>query len=181
MKNTNNSQNRGHETLNISINVSVIQLLSKGFVEEFLDMISKIQINPEHIMVEITESAFSANLTGLNGILGQLSDYGIRSSIDDFGTGYSSLSRERELNVDCLKIDKSFIDKLMLLKPEETITSDIISMGHKLGHCVVAEGVEHKKQLEYLRTHGCDKIRGFLISRPLDEEAALEFLNRYNP
>lgn len=116
-----------------------------------------------------------------NSILGELSDYGIMSSIDDFGTGYSSLSRERDLKVNCLKIDKSFVDKLLFLNPEETITGDIISMAHRLGHCVVAEGVEHEKQMQYLKAHGCEKIQGFLISKPLNEESALEFLktNKY--
>lgn len=170
----------GHTTLNVSINVSVIQLLSREFVENLLDVITSMRVDPERFMIELTESAFSSNFAEINRILGQLRKYGIRSSIDDFGTGYSSLSRERELNVDCLKIDKSFIDKLLVLPVEQTITSDIISMGHKLGHYVVAEGVEHERQLEYLRTHGCDKIQGYLISKPLDQENALAFVNRFN-
>ena len=96
--------------------------------------------------------------------------------LDDFGTGYSSLARERELIVSCLKIDKYFIDKLRVLDERDAITGDIISMAHKLGHSVIAEGVEEEKQLRYLIGHGCDKIQGYLISRPLDFEAALDFL-----
>jgi EAL domain-containing protein (putative c-di-GMP-specific phosphodiesterase class I) len=103
----------------------------------------------------------------------------MKCSIDDFGTGYSSLSRERELKVSCLKIDKAFIDKLMYLKADEAITGDIISMAHRLGHSVVAEGVEHERQLQYLSAHGCDKIQGYLISRPLDEDKAIEFLEKH--
>jgi EAL domain-containing protein (putative c-di-GMP-specific phosphodiesterase class I) len=68
----------------------------------------------------------------------------------------------------------------MYLKSEEAITSDIISMAHKLGHCVVAEGVEYQKQREYLERWGCDRIQGYLISKPLNEEAAIEFLKTYN-
>lgn len=68
---------------------------------------------------------------------------GIEVSIDDFGTGYSSLFCESELNVNCLKIDKYFIDRILVEKPEKSITDDIISMAHKMGHTVVAEGVEH--------------------------------------
>jgi len=75
-----------------------------------------------------------------------------------------------------LKIDKSFIDKLLVSKTEEAITGDIISMAHKLGHCVVAEGVEYEEQLSYLREHNCDMIQGYLISRPLDEDSALNLL-----
>ena len=172
-------QRAGYGNLTVSINVSVVQLLSRHFVEELLQIITDSRVRPEQIMIELTESAFSSNFAEINRILGQLREYGIRSAIDDFGTGYSSLSRERELNVDCLKIDKAFIDKLMLLNPEQTITSDIISIGHKLGHFVVAEGVEHEKQLEYLRASGCDSIQGYLLSRPLDPQKALEFLERF--
>ena len=169
----------GYQTLKVSVNVSAIQLLSRGFVQNMLDTMKRMGVDPESIAIELTESAFSSDYDEINRILGQLSDHGINTSIDDFGTGYSSLSRERELNVNCLKVDKSFIDRLMFLKPEETITSDIISMAHKLGHVVVAEGVEHERQMEYLRIHGCDKIQGYLISRPLDPEAALEFVRHY--
>ena len=105
---------------------------------------------------------------------------GIEVSIDDFGTGYSSLSHERELNVNCLKIDKYFIDKLLKLKPEEAITGDIISMAHRLGHLVVAEGVEFEKQKQYLIENNCDFIQGYLFSMPLDEEEALKMLNSIN-
>ncbi|NLA98156.1 MAG: EAL domain-containing protein, partial [Spirochaetales bacterium] len=72
--------------------------------------------------------------------------------------------------------DKFFIDKLMTLTDEEAITGDIISLAHKLGHCVVAEGIEHERQLQYLRKFGCDKIQGYLISRPVDEKVALSLL-----
>ncbi len=110
--------------------------------------------------------------------MGELKGRDIKIAIDDFGTGYSSFARERELNIDCLKIDKYFINKLLVLNPEETITGDIISMAHKLGQCVIAEGVEHEKQLEYLKERGCDKIQGYLISKPLDEDVAFELLEK---
>lgn len=100
----------------------------------------------------------------------------MRIAIDDFGTGYSSFARERELNIDCLKIDKCFIDNLLLIREEEAISGDIISMAHKLGHCVIAEGVEQRKQLEYLRKHNCDMVQGYYISEPVDEDAAVEVL-----
>jgi len=76
----------------------------------------------------------------------------------------------------CLKIDKYFIDKLVWLKDDEAITGDIISMAHKLGHYVIAEGVEHERQRQYLMNYGCDKIQGYLISRSLDEDSAIELL-----
>ncbi|NCU26141.1 GGDEF domain-containing protein, partial [Candidatus Nomurabacteria bacterium] len=168
---------KGHTKVGISINISAIQLLKNDFTANLFKIIDEIKVNPENIELEITESIFVANHENINRILGELKTYGIKIAIDDFGKGYSSLARERELNVDCLKIDKCFIDKLISLKDEETITGDIISMSHKLGHYVVAEGVEHEKQYNYLVEHHCDKIQGFLISRPLDEDVALDAVN----
>ena len=84
------------------------------------------------------------------------------------------MARERELNVASLKIDKQFIDKLVELKPEEAITGDIISMAHKLGHVVIAEGVEETAQWNYLKEHQCDYIQGYLISRPISAEKVME-------
>jgi len=142
-------------------------------------MITKMQANPANICLEITESIFTSNYQEVNRILGELKSLGLRIAIDDFGTGYSSLARERELNINCLKIDKYFIDKLLLIKPEDAITGDIISMAHKLGHYVVAEGVEDERQAEYLARFGCDKIQGYLVGKPLNEDAAIELLRKY--
>ncbi|WP_417204479.1 EAL domain-containing protein [Acetoanaerobium sticklandii] len=166
----------GFEDIDISINLSVIQLFKKDFPEKLFKIIREKNVNPKNIILEITESIFSSDYDYLNIILNDLKRIGLKISIDDFGTGYSSLSRERDLNIDCLKLDKSFIDKLMYLSPEEAITGDIISMAHKLGHSVVAEGVEHEKQMNYLKNFDCDRIQGYLISRPLDEAKAIEFL-----
>ncbi|MFA7204443.1 MAG: EAL domain-containing protein, partial [Candidatus Caldatribacteriota bacterium] len=141
--------------------------------------ISKMRVIPSNIGIEITESVFESDYEKINRILGRLKKAGFIIAIDDFGTGYSSLARERELNINCLKIDQSFIDKLMYLEPEKTITDDIISMAHNLGHYVIAEGVELEKQKQYLQRHGCDKIQGYLISKPLDEDIAIEFLRKY--
>lgn len=135
-------------------------------------------IAPYNIDIELTESIFASDLNEINRVLDELRDHGLSISIDDFGTGYSSLARERELKVDCLKIDKYFIDKLMEISNDQAITGDIINMAHKRGHSVIAEGVEHEEQRLYLQTNGCDKIQGYIISQPLDEEAAIELLRQ---
>jgi len=176
----NELKRNGHRSIEVSINVSAIELLRYGFTDSLLEMIEQTQVHPKNVGLEITESVFASNHQEINRILGRLSDAGIHIAIDDFGIGYSSLARERDLNIDCLKIDKSFIDRLMYLKADDAITSDIISMAHKLGHSTIAEGVEHEKQREYLEKWGCDKIQGYLISKPLDKEAAIEFLKTYN-
>lgn len=128
--------------------------------------------------IEITESIFASDYEKINGIIERLRTAGLHIAIDDFGTGYSSLAREKELNVDSMKIDKYFIDQL--LEPDQThvITSDIISMAHKLGQTTTAEGVETESQLNYLREHQCDRVQGYFISRPMDEDAALEYLKK---
>jgi len=172
----NTVQSLGYSDISLSINISAIQLLKHDFTANLLRMIKAMQVDPHSICLEITESVFASNYQDINRVLGQLQSLGIQIAIDDFGTGYSSLARERELNINCLKIDKSFIDKLMTLTEEQAITGGIISMAHKLGHCVVAEGIEHEKQLQYLRKFNCDKIQGYLISRPVDDKAALALL-----
>lgn len=172
-------EKQGYDQLKVSINLSVIQLLKTEFLNEMLEIARKMDVDPAKIAIEVTESVFSSECDKINRALENLKKAGLQIFIDDFGTGYSSLARIRDFNVDTIKIDKSFIDKLTNVEPEKTITCDIISMAHKLGYTVVAEGVEYEKQKEYLLNSGCDKIQGYLISRPLDENAAIDFLGEY--
>ncbi len=170
---------RGYEGLTLSINISALQLLKKEFSPNLLRTIRAMGVKAQNICLEITESIFAANYQEINRILKPLRNAGIKIAIDDFGTGYSSLARERELEVDCLKVDKFFIDKLSHISEDRSITSDIISMAHKLGHCVIAEGVEEEVQLQYLAKHGCDKVQGYLFAKPMDEERALQYLSQH--
>lgn len=166
----------GYNSIIVSINISSVHFLNENFTKGVFEKIEQMQVNPENIAIEITESLFASNHQKINSTLDELKSYGIKVFIDDFGTGYSSLARGRELNADCLKIDKFFIDKLLLVDEEEAITGDIISMAHKLGFFVIAEGVEHEKQRTYLEHFGCDKMQGYLISRPLNEKSAIRLL-----
>ncbi len=168
----------GYDTISISINISAIQLLKADFTSSLFDMITEMQVNPQNICIEITESIFASDHDYINTIISKIRDAGLQIAIDDFGTGYSSLARVKESNVNSLKIDKYFIDKLLEDDPDEAITGDIITMAHRLEHCTVAEGVEQEVQKQYLEAHGCDKIQGYLISKPLDEEDAIDFLAR---
>lgn len=170
----------GFNEVGVSINISAIQLLKPDFTSRLLELMNEMQVNPRNIGIEITESIFAADYDYINNIIEKLREAGLHTAIDDFGTGYSSLAREKELSVDCLKIDKYFIDKLLDSDLSKVITSDIISMSHKLGHCTIAEGVEYESQLQYLKEHDCDRIQGYLFSKPLDEEDALEFLKSKN-
>ncbi len=166
----------GYTDIEMSINVSINQFLKPGFSNSLKESINCLELPPEYISLELTESVFEANYQEINFILGELIESGLHIEIDDFGTGYSSLARVSELNVNCLKIDKCFIDSLLYQTPEQAITGDIISMAHKLGYSVIAEGVEHVKQFEYLINNGCDRIQGYLIDKPLDWESAVQLL-----
>lgn len=166
-------QNKGCGHLRLNLNLSAIQLLREDFIPEFKQMIKERAVLPQNIIIEITESVFVNNIADINEKLSILSDLGIGAAIDDFGTGYSSLARESEMNVDCLKIDKYFIDSLRDGNEARQITADIISMAHKMGHCVVAEGVEYPEQERYLVAHQCDLLQGYLYSKPISTLRAL--------
>lgn len=170
-------QEQGYDSMSISINISGIQMLKEGFADHVIEMILVSGIKPDLITLEVTESVFAGNFDEINRVLGKLQELGILIAIDDFGTGYSSFSREGEMNADILKIDKLFIDKVMSLNAEDIIIGDIITMAHRLKHRVVAEGVEHIVQRTYLEEKGCDKIQGYLISKPLHEREVMSLLN----
>ena len=166
----------GYGDIGVSINISVIQLLSPDFTNKLFKLMNKLKVNPQNIIIEITESVFASDYESINNKLQLMRDAGLHIAIDDFGTGHSSLAREDGLIVDCMKIDKHFIDKLLYTDHSKAITGDIISLAHKLGHCTIAEGVERESQLLYLKESNCDMIQGFLISRPLSENDAIEFV-----
>jgi len=166
----------GFDEIVMSVNVSAIQLLRDDFLPDMIAIIFETGVSPNNINIEITESYFSDNYVDINERLGSIRCMGIAVALDDFGIGYSTFARESELNVDCLKIDKYFIDKLLLPGQNETITSDIISMAHKLGHYVIAEGIEEELQRQYLLEHDCDYMQGFLFSKPVSPEKAFNLL-----
>lgn len=169
-------ENNGFGDLKAMINISAIQFLREEFLEDLFSLISVFNVNPKMLGIELTESVFTSEYAIINEKLGILSEKGIEIAIDDFGTGYSSFARERELNVQCIKIDKYFLDNLNVTDHKIAITGDIISMAHKLGHKVVAEGVENIAQKQYLIEHNCDYMQGYLFSKPVSEEQALELL-----
>ena len=166
----------GHNKIVISVNVSAVQLLRSDFVADVQNIIKETAVNPKMLTLEVTESMLLTSYESVNKAIEQLRELGIRFAIDDFGVGYSSLARERELHVDIIKMDKYFADDLLAHKENEIIAGDIISMMHKLGHTVVAEGVEREEQKEYLIRHDCDYLQGYLFSKPVKSEKALELL-----
>ncbi|MHC1695257.1 MAG: EAL domain-containing protein [Eubacteriales bacterium] len=167
---------QGYNEVSLLINISPLQLLRDDFIPYLTYSIEYAAVDVQKIVIEITENVFINDFQKINTKLQEIRNLGIKVAIDDFGTGYSSLSREGELNIDCLKIDKFFIDKLNDQNTDNAITGDIISMAHRLGHYVIAEGVEHEKQMLYLIDKNCDYSQGYLYSRPVNEEKAFDLL-----
>ncbi len=167
---------QGHGDIEVSVNVSALELFQRGFPERVQNIVEKHNISPKMLQLEITESVMFHNFEDINQILGRLRDLGIKIALDDFGTGYSSFSRLGELNVDVIKIDKHFVDKITAKDSHKQVFAELIAMSHKLDLEVVAEGVEKQEQREYLKAHRCDLMQGYLFSRPLKEEAALNML-----
>lgn len=166
----------GYDGIFVSINISAIQLFSPDFTSSLFELISKAKVNPKNVSIEIIESVIASDYDSINEIIKKLRSIGIRIAIDDFGTGHSSLAREKGLKADCMKIDRYFVDKLLYTDHNKAITSDIISIAHKLRQCTIAEGVEQEGQLQYLKKYNCDMVQGYLISEPLDEDKAIVFL-----
>lgn len=156
----------GHKDFKIAVNLSEVQLREGNIVEILEVLIKKYKINPKHLEIEITESllmkSFSKNIETLIAI----KDLGISIALDDFGTGYSSLNYLTKLPIDVLKIDRSFVNDMMENNKSKYIVENIIQLSHKLGIQVVAEGVEIKEQIKYLRSILCDVVQGYYYSRP---------------
>lgn len=160
----------------ISVNISIIQLLQEDFVEMVLDSLEESGLAASSLELEITESIFMESFGSTVGKLETLKARGIRIALDDFGTGYSSLSYLQQLPISTLKMDKIFIDSLADKAYSEAFVQMIIVLGHKMGLDVVAEGVEDTGQLDFLKASDCDKVQGYLISRPVPEQKAIELL-----
>jgi EAL domain-containing protein (putative c-di-GMP-specific phosphodiesterase class I) len=128
-------------------------------------------LEPCWLELEITESALMHDIERVIAIMDEINALGVTLSLDDFGTGYSSLSYLKRFPIDTLKIDRSFTTGLPDDSSDCAIATTIISIGQKLKHKVIAEGVETVEQLEFLRESGCDEVQGYLFSRPLPADA----------
>lgn len=170
----------GYNDLGIAVNISGLQLLRDEFIRNVSEIIKSCDIPANHIEIEITESILLENYEFVNTKLKTLKEMGILISIDDFGTGFSSLSRLKELNIDWIKLDRYFVNCISREEEENIITADIISMAHRLGLRVIAEGVETQEQIDYLKKHDCDRIQGYIISKPVNAEESLNFLRNSN-
>ena len=154
----------------MSVNISTIQMKSPDFTKSVKKALAISRLEPRYLELEITESVFIESFSETVILLERLKEVGVRIALDDFGMGYSSLNYLRRLPLDTLKIDKSFVDDMDLQELSQQIIGDIISIAHHMGLFVIAEGVEHDQQLEYLTNLNCDGIQGFLLHKPLSAE-----------
>jgi diguanylate cyclase (GGDEF)-like protein len=151
----------------VSINFSPRQFRRPALVEHLLEKVSRAGLEPGRVQVEITETALFDDADGAALTLCELQARGFKIALDDFGTGYSSLFNLRNFNIDCIKIDRSFIAALGKEKNSTAIVTSITQLGRSLGLNVVAEGVEDRFQHQALRMAGCSHMQGFLFGRPV--------------
>lgn len=159
----------GWNDARISVNLSARQFEHPDLLTMIDDAVKKHAVPPTVLQVEITEGTALRDLVRSVQILGELRSRGVGVAIDDFGIGYSSLAYLKDLPVMALKIDRTFL--LGIPNPRDAaIVSAVIAMGHALGLTVIAEGVETREQMQFLRDHGCDACQGYLLGRPTTAE-----------
>jgi diguanylate cyclase (GGDEF)-like protein len=158
----------GKTSLRMAVNLSARQLSYRGLVECVRRCLTTYDIPAACLELELTETVLMDDTQRATAILGDLRALGVRLTLDDFGTGYSSLSYLSRFDVDCLKIDRSFIHQVDADRERALITSAIVTLGHHLGLEVVAEGVETNEQLAFLTTTKCDLVQGYLLGRPAE-------------
>ncbi|MCX7710748.1 MAG: EAL domain-containing protein [Clostridia bacterium] len=158
----------GFAPMMIAVNLSARQFDEENLIERIESIINETGMDPCYLDLEITESITIHDLDYSIEVLKKLKDMGIRISLDDFGKGYSSLNYLRQLPINTLKIDKTFIDDIAVKTNETAIVKAMISMAHSMNLTVTAEGVETEEQLHFLQTQQCDKVQGYLFSKPLE-------------
>jgi EAL domain-containing protein (putative c-di-GMP-specific phosphodiesterase class I) len=151
----------------VEVNLSARQIDDPAIVDTVEEILRRTGLPPEHLTLEITESALMRDAASALVVLQALKGLGVLLAIDDFGTGYSSLSYLQRFPLDVLKVDKSFVDELGVNQEGEEIVQAVINLAHALGLEVVAEGVETERQLEVLQRLHCDFAQGYLFSRPV--------------
>lgn len=167
-------QKTGYSKLGVSVNVSAHQFQQHGFIGQVIKALEFSQLDPEFLSLELTESAMLKDIAYSISVMKGLQDLGVKVSIDDFGTGYSSLSYLRNLPIDTLKIDQSFINNLHDDPSDIAIVKAIITMGQGLDVKIVAEGVETDEQINILKDLNCHYAQGYYIQKPLESKAFAE-------
>ncbi|BEP29680.1 sensor domain-containing protein [Helicovermis profundi] len=165
-----------NDKIKFSLNISTKSFYSNDFIQYLKDMIDVYGINPEQIIIEITEYSIIRNVDTAFKIMKELKKIGFIMSLDDFGTEYSSLNYLSKLPFDILKLDKSYIDRIVNENKAFIIVKSIINLSKELGLITIAEGIETEKQLSLLKTMKCELGQGYLISKPLNKDEMLSII-----
>lgn len=165
---------RSNRSFIVSVNISAKNITFPGFAERLKTMLDEVDFPAECFEIEITEYCLAASVDVTIDNIQKLRDMGIHVALDDFGTGYTSLSYLAKLPINLLKIDKSLVDNIVTDEKSREFANAVISMGHLMNCEVISEGVENETQLDILREQSCDFIQGYVWSRPLDYNKAVE-------
>lgn len=163
---------RGIEPVGISVNLSRANILNKKLADRIIKVLSGHKVDSKYLEIEITELSGYEDFESLSEFINTMKDFGVKTSLDDFGTGYSSLTLLKGLNVDSIKLDKSFLEKIAEDEEEKdkSIVKNIISMVNELNMKVVAEGVENEIQVQFLKEANCHEAQGFMFDKPLPKD-----------
>ena len=173
-------QKAGLKPMRMTVNVSSIQFAQNNFLETVSKILSDTGLEPKYLQLELTESTLMQDSQNAIKKLQSLQTMGIQVAIDDFGTGYSSLSYLKRFPLSTLKIDYSFVKDLITSPNDQAIVKAIINLAHNFNLKVIAEGVENRKQLAFLRGCGCEGVQGYLICPPVNSAVLAEFAKKKN-
>lgn len=165
--------------VHVSVNVSPVQLLQVGFVQQLIDEFQKLDLQPGSVAVEITETLLMGNFQLVTEKLKLLKERGFSIHLDDFGTGYSSMLYLKDLPVDTIKIDKEFTKHIETNKVSEAIVKTICNLGTTLSLGIICEGVETQIQSDLVKKFGCRIIQGYLIGKAMPYDQAVELIEKY--
>jgi len=160
----------GYPKVKMSINISGKRVTSKGFIKEIKSLLSETKVNCSEIQLEVTETALMEDLEASMEILKEIRDMKIKIALDDFGTGYSSLTYLKKLPIDVVKLDREFIRNISKTGEDKVIVEYAINLIHRLNMEIVAEGIETKEQLVFIKENDCDYGQGYLFSKPISKE-----------
>ena len=164
--------------IEVSINMSLLEIEAEGFVENVAKQLAEHQVPPELIKFEITEGLAMENETQADRQLQELKKLGVAIALDDFGTGYTSFSYLKKFPADILKIDKSLVDYILDNKEDQRIVKAMIELGHNLGMKTVVEGIENEEMAELIALYGCDYLQGYYFAKPLPAYEFQEMIRR---
>jgi diguanylate cyclase (GGDEF)-like protein/PAS domain S-box-containing protein len=170
--------NEGIAPVSVAVNISALEFRHREFFDHALTVFAETGVDPTCLQLELTESVLMGDVTSSAGLLAKFKAMGVQIAVDDFGTGYSSLSYLNQFPIDVLKIDQSFVKAIDAgTGSNGAIVSAVIGMGKNLHQRVIAEGVEHDEQLDFLKTHECNEGQGYLFSRPVNAAQMQAMLN----